>query len=125
MCVRIVPSIERIINRYKDKTVPFIFPFIKSDDKRDSYEQYRLAINRYNKSLMKLSKMINEDVHLTSYVARHSWVTVARKQNVPISVISAGLGHSTEMTTQIYLATIENSIVDDANDVIINNLSLV
>lgn len=58
------------------------------------------------------------------HIGRHSWATTARKHNVPVSIISAGLGHTTETTTQIYLATIENTLVDNANDLIINNLSL-
>ena len=124
MCIKIVPSIERIINRYIDKTDSFVFPFIETDDVVMSYKQYRLAINRYNKSLYKLSEMLDAGVHITSYVARHSWATTARKHNVPVSIISAGLGHTTETTTQIYLATIENTLVDNANDLIIDNLDL-
>ena len=68
--------------------------------------------------------MLDAGVHITSYVARHSWATTARKHNVPVSIISAGLGHTTETTTQIYLATIENTLVDNANDLIIDNLDL-
>ena len=49
------------------------------------------------------------------YVARHSWATAAQREGIPISVISEGLGHDNEKTTQIYLASIENSVVDKAN----------
>jgi len=37
------------------------------------------------------------------YIARHSWATIARGKDVPLSVISEGLGHDSETTTQIYL----------------------
>jgi integrase len=59
-------------------------------------------------------------VSLTSYVARHSWATIAQNSNVPISVISAALGHTTEQTTRIYLSAIDNSKIDEANSRIIS-----
>ena len=37
------------------------------------------------------------------YRSRHSWATIARGKDVPLSVISEGLGHDSETTTQIYL----------------------
>ena len=49
------------------------------------------------------------------YVAMHSWASVAKSKNIPISVISEGMGHDSEVTTQIYLASLDNTIVDNAN----------
>ena len=46
---------------------------------------------------------------LTMYVARHSWGSAAKAKNVPLSVISEGMGHDSEATTQIYLASLETS----------------
>ena len=43
-------------------------------------------------------------------------------KNVPISVISEGMGHDSEMTTQIYLASFDTAVVDEANSVILNSL---
>lgn len=40
---------------------------------------------------------------------------MARDSNIPVSVISEALGHSSETTTQIYLRSIRTSEVDDAN----------
>ncbi|WP_302994096.1 tyrosine-type recombinase/integrase, partial [Bacteroides clarus] len=57
-----------------------------------------------------------------TYTARHSWATAARNHNVPISVISAGMGHTTEKTTQIYLASLESSVIDQANQSILSAL---
>ncbi|MBR4303183.1 MAG: hypothetical protein IKT80_06445 [Bacteroidaceae bacterium] len=39
---------------------------------------------------------------------------------MPISVISAALGHTTEQTTRIYLSAIDNSKIDEANSRIIS-----
>lgn len=58
----------------------------------------------------------------TFYISRHSWATVARKHNVPLSVISAGMGHTSEKTTLIYLDSVENSLIDKANEEILEAL---
>lgn len=68
--------------------------------------------------------MIGSGCKLSSYTARHSWATAARKHAVPISVISAGMGHSSEITTQIYLKSIEDEVVDRANAEIVNKLRI-
>ena len=57
-----------------------------------------------------------------TYVARHTWATAARNHNIPLSVISAGMGHASEKTTQIYLASLENSVIDQANRSLIASL---
>ena len=66
--------------------------------------------------------MLGFDIALSSYTARHSWATAARNHNIPISVISAGMGHTTEKTTQIYLDSLENTVIDQANQSILSIL---
>ena len=56
------------------------------------------------------------------YKARHSWASAAKGKNIPISVISEGMGHDSEATTQIYLASLDNSVVDKANAQILKGL---
>jgi len=46
----------------------------------------------------------------------------ARRHNVPLSIISAGLGHSSERTTLIYLDSVENVALDNANHEILKCL---
>ena len=122
LSVRIEPSIQRIIDRYSSALSPYVFPILTSTDTKLAYEEYQVAINNHNRLLRRLSKMLPVGCKLTSYVARHSWATAARNHNVPISVISAGMGHTSEQTTQIYLAMLENSVIDDANQGLIMSL---
>ena len=56
---------------------------------------------------------------LTSYVARHSWATTALQKGVPVSVISAGMGHASEKVTYIYLASFDNKTLSNANKKVI------
>ena len=79
-----------------------------------------MALNYYNRQLKQLGRMLHLDSGLTSYVARHSWATAARNHNIPVSVISAAMGHQSEKTTQIYLAMLEDSVIDSANQEIIS-----
>lgn len=56
--------------------------------------------------------MATTPIPLTMYVARHSWASAAKASGVSISVISEGMGHDSERTTQIYLASLEASTID-------------
>ena len=60
---------------------------------------------------------------LTSYTARHSWASIARDMNIPIPVISEGMGHQSYKTTQVYLDSIDTSKINDANRIIIHRIS--
>jgi len=122
LSVRIEPSIQRIIDRYADSDSPYVFPILSSVDAAEAYEQYQIALNTHNRLLGRLSEMLGCSCKLTSYTSRHSWATAARNHNVPISVISQGMGHTSEQTTQIYLTMLENSVIDDANKGIIGCL---
>ncbi len=122
LSVRIEPAIQRIIDRYASEQRPYLFPILASLDTGEAYEQYRTALNTHNRLLKRLSEMLPNGCLLTSYTARHSWATAARNHNVPISVISAGMGHTSEQTTQIYLTMLENSVIDEANKGIIGDL---
>ena len=122
LSVRIEPSIQRIIDRYSSALSPYVFPILTSTETKEAYEEYQTAINNHNRLLRRLSKMLPAGCKLTSYTSRHSWATAARNHNVPISVISAGMGHTSEQTTQIYLTMLENSVIDDANQGLIMSL---
>lgn len=72
-------------------------------------------MDEHNRSLRKLSALLPDGCRLTSYTARHSWATVARDRNVPIAVISEGMGHTSEQMTRIYLTMLEHTVIDRAN----------
>lgn len=53
--------------------------------------------------------MIGLKTPLTAYVARHSLASIARDMNIPIPIISEGMGHQSYKTTQVYLNSIDVS----------------
>lgn len=122
LVVKVEPNMQRIIERNISPTSRYLFPILTSDDSAEAYQQYLAALNNYNYHLGKLSVLLNSGCKLTSYTARHSWATAARNHNVPLSIISAGMGHTSEQTTRIYLAALDNSVIDEANKGIIESL---
>ena len=123
--VRVEPEMQRIIERYADGERPYVFPILKGENPEKIYAEYRIAASYHNRLLKRLCTLADVPQRLSFYTARHSWATVARDHQVPVSVISAGMGHTSERTTRIYLAMLENSVIDNANKGILESLRCV
>jgi integrase len=95
---------------------------VTDEGEANERRQYDNALHLVNYRLKELSTMLKLQRPLTMYVARHSWASAAKAKNVPLSVISEGMGHDSEATTQIYLASLETSVVDKANKMILGLL---
>jgi site-specific recombinase XerD len=111
-------KMQQIVDTYPTNESQFLLPIIVNDgcDLRKAYVNVGQKINYH---LKKLGKMLNISINLTMYCSRHSWATIARDKGIALSVISEGLGHDNERTTQIYLASLSPSKVDKANDIVI------
>ena len=109
-----------IIAKYPENKTGFLLPIIK--EQGNERKQYDNALHLVNYHLKELSERLKLQRPLTMYVARHSWASAAKAKNVPLSVISEGMGHDSEATTQIYLASLETSVVDKANKMILGLL---
>lgn len=121
--VKMEQCISEIINRYASKSkLGYLLPIITKTEAEQAYNQYKNKRSYYNKLLKKLSQLSGTDVLLTSYVSRHSWATIARDMNISLPVISAGMGHSSEAMTRIYLTSLEASTIDQANSAILNHI---
>jgi len=109
-----------IIKRYNDLSQKdsYIFPILKREGME--YYDYRNTLFLTNKKLKKLCTLAEIPDKISTYTARHSWATIAKRKGVPTAVISEGLGHESEKTTQIYLDSFENETLDNANELIIN-----
>ncbi|MEG1794131.1 MAG: site-specific integrase [Rikenellaceae bacterium] len=116
--IKIEDPISRIIEKYRSSDC-YILPIIDAKNPRDPYLQYRTMLRSHNKRLKIIGEMVGLDTLLSSYVARHSWATIAKYQGIPVSVISEGLGHSSEKTTYTYLAAFDDKVINDANETII------
>lgn len=152
LTVRWEKEMQAIVDKYRLQTAssPYLFPFLvgsndpslrKADNRKRGSEEsvaggrrelldarreelrlYHNAETRIAYHLKKLGAKLGIQGNLTLYAARHTWATAARDNHVDISVISEALGHHSILTTQIYLRSIQNSAVDDANAQIISSL---
>lgn len=113
--VSLTPQLKELIRKYKNDS-EYIFPILNSAIPVSLYKQYRLALERVNRNLKQVGKLIGLETTLTTYVARHSWATQAKEGGAPIAVISEGLGHTSEETTRIYLKEFDQRIVDMLNE---------
>lgn len=116
--IKLTEEALKIIEKYRYNQEPegFVFPII--DRKGREYLDYKNALRLTNKKLKKLGEMAGCSIPISTYVSRHSWATIAKRSGIPTAVISEGMGHISEKTTQIYLDSFENKTLDDANDII-------
>lgn len=89
----------------------YIFGIINSTDPDIAYKQYRSGLATQNRRLKKIGVMLGLDEPLTTYIARHTWATLAQNNGVPTAVISRSLGHTSETTTRIYLGSMDTRLL--------------
>jgi len=114
-------AMQEIVARNGIPDSEYLLPLIKPNGK-DERRQYLNTAHTINDRLKKIGRQLGLTEPLTMYVARHTWASIARDNNIPISVISQGMGHDSENTTRIYLTTLDTSVLDQANYAIINLL---
>lgn len=114
-------QMQEIIDKYGDTGTPYLLPVIR-DVTRDARRQYTNAGHLVNKRLKEIGRMLGLHVPLTMYVARHAWASIARSNGISLPVISEGMGHDSESTTRIYLASLNTSEIDKANKAILKML---
>ena len=107
--IRWEQQMQSIINKYP-KDSRYLLPILTND--ADDRQTYKKLSKRINPHLRLVDEMVQLPIPLTLYVARHSWASIAKQKQIPISVISDALGHDSEKTTLIYLSTLDTSAVE-------------
>ena len=114
-------EMQQILDKYPENESQYLIPIIKHSGTNERYTYRNVGYN-INRNLKTIAKEIGLSIPLTLYVARHSWASVAKAKGIPLGVISEGMGHDSEATTQIYLASLDTSVVDKANSLILSSL---
>lgn len=114
-------EMQMILDKYPENKSDYLLPVIRNPGVNERCI-YRNAGYNINHNLKRIAGMVGITIPLTLYVARHSWASAAKAKGIPLSVISEGMGHDSEATTQIYLASLDTSIVDKANSLILKSL---
>lgn len=115
--IKVTKAMKQIIGSFSKQMrgTDYLFPVIL-DLNKSAHKQYESGMRMQNMRLKKLASMAGLTKHVSTHVARHSWATTAKQQNLPVWVISEGLGHSSEKMTYTYLAMFEQSVLDAANE---------
>lgn len=122
--IYIEPCIQEIINRYRNPHNKYVFPFITSDDKKVAEHQYLNNLCRYNRTLKQLALMAGVNANITSYTMRHTWASLAFRNNIDLPVISKALGHTNTNTTITYIREIDDAPIAEANRKLLDKLEL-
>ena len=109
---------QAIVKKYSREASAYLLPIIKNIHV-DERKQYIYAAHNINRNLKLIGQRLGLSISLTMYVARHSWASIAKSKNIPVSVISEGMGHDSESTTQIYLSSFDNVVINEANSMIL------
>lgn len=121
--IKIADNLKSIVSYYmqQNPSSKYVFPIIKREGAVLQERDIQSARKLFNKNLKDVAEQCGIEQNLTSYVSRHSFATQAMMQNVPVTAISAMLGHSSLKTTEIYLKSLPNNILDDYNNQILNS----
>ncbi len=114
---------QTIVDKYAGQTKdsPYLLPILTGEEPLP-YAAYRRVEHNTNYNLKKIGKMVGLKIPLTTYVARHTWASVALRLNVPLATISEAMGHNSYKTTQIYLESIDSTTVNEANERILKSV---
>lgn len=112
-------EMQELVDRNSSKDGVHLFGILDENSEKSLRFQYHYTQCIINTALKRLGKQLNLGTNLTMYVARHSWATIARQKNIPLSVICDGMGHNSEKTTQIYLQSVDAETIDRCNDKLI------
>jgi integrase/recombinase XerD len=122
--VRITPQLEVILKTFtigKERS-DYLLPVIKRTNPIHQYKDILWAIQRYNKNLKKLAQLAGIEENLTSYVARHSFASLADEMEIPVTGIRDMLGHERVSTTESYLSDLRKSKIDEYQSRVLDNL---
>ena len=114
---------QAIIDKYAEQTMdsPYLLPILTGKE-LSPYTQYRKVEYNTNYNLKKIGQIVGLKIPLTTYVARHTWASIALHMNIPIATISEGMGHNSYKTTQIYLQSLDVATINEANERIIRQV---
>ncbi len=117
--VKIEPLMQEIIDKYARKDGLYLFPILTHSNHEEAMREYERQRSRYNRLLGELSRKLNLP-HLTSYVARHSWASIAYGQDVALPIITKAMGHTSTQTTLTYIREINDHRIEEANSRLVN-----
>lgn len=121
--IKIVLPVQEILSHYKQfsKGTKYVFPILLKNSLTPSQVENRKhkTLQRYNKELKEIAEICEINKPISSYVARHSFANCLKQKGVATDVISESMGHQNLAVTQAYLKEFDNSVLDDAIEILV------
>jgi len=121
--IKILPPVREILNYYKAFALDtkYVFPILLKNSLTPPQLENRKhkTLQRYNKELKEIAEICGIDKSITSYVARHSFANCLKQKGVATDIISESMGHKNLSITQTYLKEFDNSVLDEAIEILV------
>lgn len=107
--VVVTQPMRDIIERWGNLPHPdnYIFPHLRGNETPLLIKRCTQYLTRLiNRAMAHIAEVLGID-HISTYTARHSFATVLKRSGTSIAYISESLGHSSQRTTENYLASFE------------------
>ena len=122
--VALLPCMLSIIEQYQEEDSEYVFPILKAGSPERLHHLYRCRLRQYNYALHRLELLLPTPCHLSSYVVRHSWASIAYQHHLDISLIGKALGHTKTSTTLLYIKSLADPDLAEANQGMMAELGL-
>ena len=122
--IKVSEPIKQILTYFQTEYPPtsanYIFPVLSEFHQTEKQIKYRIqkCLKQYNQQLKEIAELLDINVALTSYVARHTYATTLKRNGINTATISEGLGHKDISTTKAYLKQFDTDVIDKADEVL-------
>lgn len=116
LSVKIHVRLQKLLDQYN--RIGFIFPFVKElrEDAEGYVNQIGVLNATVNRDLKKVAALAGVTKTLTFHIARHTFAFHLKGTSDSIHVIKDALGHSDSRTTEIYLQSLDDEVLDKEMD---------
>ena len=121
--IKILPPVQEILDHYKNRKIgtDYVFPILLKNELTPAQIENRKkkTLKQFNKDLKEIAALCEINKSVSSYVARHSYANCLKQKGVATDIISESMGHQNIAITQAYLKELDNSLVDEAMEVLL------
>ena len=123
--VKILPQVQELISEFTDSS-DYLFGNLMTHYNESTLQGIMLYADfrkKLNKKLKRISKLLDIETPMTTYVFRYSYANIAKQLGYSKDLIAEALGHEYgNSVTGIYLEMFDNEIVDNMNEQVINKV---
>ncbi len=126
--IKLTDLASHIFGLYRGRNSKYLLPILHANIIPDSMEAKKIIaqwIKTTNKWLKRLAQNNGIQEEVTTYVARHTWATTAKRLGYSNEVIAEALGHEYgNKITNIYLDAFDKEVIDSLNEKVLEGLYL-